>query len=265
MQGAAQVIIHIAGDMDRLGPSGDRLAAGLGGEKRHELPRRRMQVHFAHRHVGTGEPFPDPGAEPRHQQGIGAQIVEEVVVHRDPIELQEAHQDLGDFPLRVVLRLDVPGLAGAVARPRRRRQVLAVDLVAREHGQGVHPLEEGRQHVGWQIVADGGDDRVAVKMGHVMAQRVVGHQFDQAGLRLEGSDNSLGDPRHPHDDQFDLSQFDAVAADLDLGVEPAEILDLAVAGDAAQIASPVDPAVGLSSSPRKSGMKAFSVRSGRLT
>ena len=73
-----------------------------------------------------------------------------------------------------------------------------------------------------------------------------------AGFRLVGADNSLGDPRHPHDDRFDLSQLDAIAADLDLGVEPAEILDLAVAGDAAQVAGPVDPAGGVVGEVRES-------------
>ena len=168
-----------------------------------------------------------------------------MIVHRHLLDFQQVHQGLGDFPLGIVLRLDVPGFSGAVARSRRRRQALAVHLVAREHGQSVHPLEEGRQHIGRQIAADGLDDRFPVELVHVLAERVVGDQFDHAGFRLEGADDRLGDPRHPHDDRFNLRQLDTVAADLDLGVETAEILDLAVAGDAAQIAGPVDPAGGI--------------------
>ena len=103
------------------------------------------------------------------------------------------------------------------------------------------------------------------RVGHILAERVICDQFDHAGFRLEGVDDSLGDPRHPHDDRFNLGQFDAIPADLHLRVEPAEILDLAVFRDAAEVAGPVDPGRGIVGKPKKVRMKAFSVRSGRLT
>src|SRR5689334_5745466 len=88
-------------------------------------------------------------------------------------------------------------------------------------------------------------------MGHVLAQRVICDQFDHTGFWLEGVDDRLGDPRHPHDDGFNLGQLDAVPAYLHLRVETAEIFDLAVFRDAAEIAGPVDPGRGVVGKPKK--------------
>ena len=59
------------------------------------------------------------------------------------------------------------------------------------------------------------------------ARAVVAHELGGAGVRFVGVDHGLRDPGHLQQDRLDLGQLDAVAADLDLQVDPAEVLDLA--------------------------------------
>ncbi|MFC6064150.1 hypothetical protein [Streptomyces ochraceiscleroticus] len=40
--------------------------------------------------------FPDAGTELSHQQGVGAQIVEEVTVDRHSVDMYDACHDLGE-------------------------------------------------------------------------------------------------------------------------------------------------------------------------
>ena len=71
-------------------------------------------------------------------------------------------------------------------------------------------------------------------------ERVVADQLRHAGLGLEGRHRRLGDLRQLHHHRLDLDQLDAVAADLHLGVDAAQILDLAGVVDAAEVAGAVD-------------------------
>ena len=70
------------------------------------------------------------------------------------------------------------------------------------------------------------------------AQAVVADELGGAGYRLVGVDHGLRDPGHLQQHRLDLGQLDAVAADLDLQVDPAEVLDLAV-GSLTRPRSPV--------------------------
>ncbi|MBO0518103.1 hypothetical protein J0695_41255, partial [Streptomyces beijiangensis] len=54
-----------------------------------------------------------------------------------------------------------------------------------------------------------------------------------------GHDGGLGDVRMGRQGGFHLAGFDAVAADLDLGVDASQVLQLAVAGEAGEVAGAV--------------------------
>ncbi len=58
-------------------------------------------------------------------------------------------------------------------------------------------------------------------------QAVVADQLDGARHRFVGVDDGAGDPRHLQQHRLDLGQLDPIAADLDLEVDPAVVLDLA--------------------------------------
>ena len=106
-------------------------------------------------------------------------------------------------------------------------------------------LEVGGHHVGRQPVAQVRAQHVVGGPGGAGAQRVVADELRGAGHRLVGVDHGLGDAGHLQEHRLDLGQLDAVAADLDLQVDPAEVLDLAVRGDPAQVAGAVDAARGV--------------------
>ena len=74
---------------------------------------------------------------------------------------------------------------------------------------------------------------------------VIGDQLRRAGVRLERRDGDLGDALDFEQHRFDLGQFDAVAAQLHLRVDAAEIFDLALGIDAAEVAGAVDAARGI--------------------
>ena len=78
--------------------------------------------------------------------------------------------------------------------------------------------------------------------GSSRLSRVVGDQLQSAGLRFVGIDHGLGDVFGLHQDGFDLAELDAIAADLDLGVDAAVEIELAVVPNAAIVAGAVDAA-----------------------
>ncbi len=73
-----------------------------------------------------------------------------------------------------------------------------------------------------------------------LLEGIIGHQLDGARLGLVGVDHRLGDLRDLHQHGFDLGQLDAIAADLDLGIDAAMELDLVLVVDAAEVAGAVD-------------------------
>ena len=90
-------------------------------------------------------------------------------------------------------------------------------------------LQVGRDHVRRQPVAQDRVDRLRVQRGRVGPQAVVADQLDGARHRFVGVDDGAGDPRHLQQHRLDLGELDPVAADLDLEVDPAVVLDLTVA------------------------------------
>ena len=70
---------------------------------------------------------------------------------------------------------------------------------------------------------------------------VVGDEAGVTGVVLVGRDDGVGDVGMGGECGFDLAQFDAVAADLDLVVDAAEELDLPVREALGEVAGAVEP------------------------
>ena len=75
---------------------------------------------------------------------------------------------------------------------------------------------------------------------------VVGDQLRRARRRARrSSTRDLRDLGDLEQHRLDLGQLDAIAAQLHLRVDAAEILDLALGGDAAEVAGAIDAARGI--------------------
>ncbi len=73
------------------------------GERRGQAGDGRVLVDVLHRHRRQPGPLPDPGAEVRHDHGVGAQVIEEVAVGRYLIGVYDLGQDRGQVPGAPVL------------------------------------------------------------------------------------------------------------------------------------------------------------------
>ena len=235
------------------GRAGGRAGRLQRGERRH----RRVLVHLADRHrCQVGVPA-DLRAELGQQQGVRAQVVEQVRVGGDLLEPEHVSEQPGQGRLGRSDRRDV--LARASGRPprRRRREVLAVRLVAGRQRDRGEVLQVGRDHVRRQPVAQHRVDRLRVHGRRVGPHAVVADQLDGARHRFVGVDDGAGDPRHLQQHRLDLRELDPIAADLDLEVDPPVVLDLALLVDPAQVARAVD-------APRRVGREPQEVRDERL-
>ena len=222
---------------------GERAHPRHGRRRRARLPRRRaggrlqrgerchrwVLVDLAGRHRCQVGVATDLRAELGQQQRVRAQVVEQVRVGGDLLEPEHLSEQPGQGRLGRSDRGDV--LACGSGRPprRRRREVLAVGLVAGRQRDDVEVLQVGRNHVRRQPVAQDRVDRLRVHGGRVGPQAVVADQLDGARHRFVGVDDGAGDPRHLQQYRLDLGELDPIAADLDLEVDPAVVLDLTVA------------------------------------
>ena len=228
-----------------------RGGGGRGGcgllQMRRERTQAGMRVDRAHRHVAASELAAQPRAESRHQQRIGAQLIEEMGGGRQLVRRAAEHrgqrggQRLLGARTRPLVRIHRLGAAGQRGRSRR-GQRLAVGLVAGQHRHLVELLVQARHHVVGQLRAQ----RLAQsgrggQIGPAGAHRPVGHQLDLAGRGRPGVHHRLAHAGLGHQHRLDLGQLDAVAADLDLGVDAAEVLDPSVLAQAAEVAGAVEP------------------------
>ena len=110
------------------------------------------------------------------------------------------------------------------------RQLLAVHFAACEHGQRRNDIEKGRDHVDRQPAAQRGEQAGAIHGRFGPVGDDVGSETGEpvAVVNVHGCGRHAGLlAQH----RFDFRQFDPVAADLDLVVDPAEELDLAFVVD----------------------------------
>ena len=89
-----------------------------------EVFNRGMQIHVPHRDSRLLEPSSDLRAEPRHQQRVSAEVVEEVILNRNAIDLHDFGKRIGERALDAGARFDMPIVAGgytAAPGPRQRK------------------------------------------------------------------------------------------------------------------------------------------------
>ena len=85
----------------------------------------------------------------------------------------------------------------------------------------------------------------------VLANGVVGGQFHSSGFRFIGLDDCLRNSGELQEDGFDFAQLDTVAANFDLGVDPAEVFEFPVVVDPSKIPGAIDPAGGIVPDPKE--------------
>ncbi len=189
-----------------------------------------------------------PGHQPGRQQGVAAQV-EEAVVGADDVGGQPQHlgeqarQDHLPPAARRPARTAVPGRAGL-----RRGQRGPVELVVRGPREGVEHDERRRHHVRRERPRQMGPQARRVHHVHHGARASVAagardHVSDQP-LRTTGAVLPYGHrgPVHPgrrRERGLDLAGFDTEAADLDLVVGAAEVVDAALAVPADEVARAV--------------------------
>ena len=241
LRGAASVIGEVRRPVRRADIEVLRLGRLLRVERASEPADRRIGVNVAHGDLQRRLQRADTGAEARHEQRVRAVFGEEIGVDRGRIETQNALERLAQRLLALRLRRN-----DLVVEPQpgrlRRRQKLAIGLVADQRRNERQALEIGRRHISGQARAHVRDDRRRVRRGRAVFDRIIGDEFGRAGLRLEGRRDRLGDPGDFDQNRLDLGQLDPIAAQFDLRVDAAEILDLAVVGEAPQVAGAIDAA-----------------------
>ncbi len=150
--------------------------------------------------------------------------VEEVVIDPDAVHAE----DLGEEPAQDLLPRSARPARGGRGGQLRRRKGLAVHLAVRVERERAE-LDEGRRdHVRGQRLC-----RPLPQTGHVQPlvpvdRNDVGDDPLVTGPVLTDDDHALGHPRVRDDHGLDLAEFDAVAADLDLEVDPAQVVQLPV-------------------------------------
>ena len=89
-----------------------RLRCDKSVDRRIEMMRepgdRRMHVDIAHRHVRHARILADRRAEARHQQRVGTEIIEEVVLGRDMLDAKDLGERVVQHALAVGFRWDIP-------------------------------------------------------------------------------------------------------------------------------------------------------------
>ena len=171
------------------------------------------------------------------QQRVPAQL-EEIVAHPHSLHLEhlgpDVHQGLLQLAARgqVVLALQLADLQG--------RQGLAIELAVGVERQALQPQPVQRHHVLRQL---GAQARLDPLQALALPQtRIAGDQVAHQVLAIDPflyTDGRVADFRLFMQAGFDLAQFDAVATDLHLMVDPPDVLQHAVAAPACQVAGAV--------------------------
>ncbi len=161
--------------------------------------------------------------------------LEEVVRCEGLVDAEHLGEQRAEHALGLVARLERGGRA---LHPGRRQRV-AIQLAADRQRQRVEHDEGGRHHHRGQPVGQVRPQRGGLGRGTGAGDH-VGHEPPAGGV-VTGDDRGLHDAVVRHQRVLDLAQLDAVAADLDLVVGAAEVLDHAVVATASKIARAIQP------------------------
>ncbi len=164
-----------------------------------------------------------------HRRDAVAAEVEEGVVDPDPLDAEHVGVDAGQDLLGGGGRRAIPG-GGVFGR----RQGAGVELAVDGHGQRVERHHRHRNHVGRQPLG-----QLGAGAGRVGGSGDVADEALVTGAVLAGDDDGLVHPVERGQRRAHLADLDAVAADLDLLVGAAEVLQLAVRAPAHQVAGAV--------------------------
>ena len=174
----------------------------------------------------------------RHERFAAA--VKEVVVHADGIDAQQVAPDAGQLLLQRRPRRHAGDVRGPLQVGNRQRT--AIDLAARIERQRLQTDECGGHHEIRQRL------REAVANGIIRnAARHLRYVCDKTGitgLHFVGCDGGLENARHRHQRRFNLAEFDAVTANLDLVVDPPVEGEHAVRPPTAEVTRAVQPPAG---------------------
>ena len=165
----------------------------------------------------------------RCKQRVASQR-KEIVIHADLRDFQHVSPDGGQFALQRSAWRDVlaPARLGV-----RRRQRLPIHLAVWRQRHGIEPDEMGRHHVLRQHLQQGAACRIGA---HLAGQ--VGHQPSLAP-HCTRQHNGFAHVRQRTERSLDLAKLDAKAPDLDLAVEPAQVVDTAVGQVASKVTGTV--------------------------
>ena len=172
--------------------------------------------------------------QPRREQRVAAAL-EEVVRCKGLVDAEHLGEQRAEHALGLVVRLERGGRA---LHPGRRQRV-AIELAADRQRQRVEHDEGGRHHHRGQPVGQVRPQRGGLGRGTGTGDH-VGHEPPAGGV-VTGDDRGLHDAVVRHQRVLDLAQLHAVAADLDLMVGAAEVLDHAVVAAAGEIARAIQP------------------------
>ena len=198
---------------------------------------RRVLEELARRQAQT--PFGGAGDDLKAQNRVAAQC-EEVVLDADALQPQDLGPDLGQHRLGPALRRRIPcALDGTPRRLQPElRQRTAVELAVGVERQRLQRDEMGRHHVLRQALGEEGAQLLA--SAPRVAEHREGRQACLSGGFAKRQDHGLAHRRVPRQHRLDLPRLDAEAADLDLVVDTAEVLDISVGQIAGQVAGTVE-------------------------
>ena len=193
LQGAARDVRHGRRNVEGFRLRCDDRSVDRRIEMMRELGDRRIHVDIAHRHVRNARIPANRRTDARHQQRVGTEIIEEVVLGRDMLDAKDLGERGVQHALAVGFRRDIP-LRGGKTLQLRLGQPLVVGLVAQRHRYGVDLLEEGRHHVDGKLAAQRLRD-LATRQLDTLLESVIDDDFDDALLGLECRHGGLCDLR----------------------------------------------------------------------
>ena len=172
--------------------------------------------------------------------------MEEVVVDADPLDAEDLLPDLGDQQLARRPRRDEGRFP--LALPFRRGQRPAVELAVRRQRKLVDEHDRRRDHVSrkplLEVAAQGVSQTLLAR--RILARELllrddIRRQPHVVGRRLDRQHGAVGDRLVLLQDGLDLAELDPEAADLDLVVDAAAELELAVGQAPRDIAGSIQP------------------------
>ena len=202
----------------------------------------------------------DPCDELDGEQRVPAEL-EEIVQRADRRDAEHGFENAGQLRFKRIARRHVIsfGCASEVGTIRG-GECGAVDLAVGGEREGGEPDDGGGEHEVGQAGLQGGAELGApVEGGGVAAGggEEVGDEAGIAGAVLADECDGVADLGLLAEDGFELAELDAEAAELDLLVEAAEDLELAVGEVAGEIAGAVEACGGLAGCGEGIGPEAF--------